>query len=141
MFERGASKLDRARGLIAITIVTLGLMLPSVQFVRAEQQVQQDDQDQEAAPRVIPVSLNKGETYVISGYRGEAKIKVVENANALAVQTNEPGKIVLVGSDNGSWKFDLTLNSGEKVTYVVKVQAAAPPQGSLQPGAAPTVIP
>ncbi len=117
----------------------LGLLLLSVQPVRADQ-AKPANQDQQAKRRIIPVSINKGETYVIIGFNGAAKIKVAENANALAVQTNQPGKIVLVGSDTGSWKFDLTLSTGEKVTYVVNVQAAGPPQGSLQPGSAPTVM-
>jgi biopolymer transport protein ExbD len=146
MIEPGKSRADRSRGLIAVTIAMLALVLLSVQLVRADQaqsakQAKQESQDNETKPRTIPVSLNKGETYVISGFRGIAKIKVVENANALAVQSSAPGKIVLVGSDNGSWKLDVTLNSGEKVTYVMSVRAAGTPQGSLMPGAAPTVIP
>jgi hypothetical protein len=54
---------------------------------------------------------------------------------------NAPGRIELVGADGGTWKLDVTLATGEEVTYVVTVKAAAPPQGSLNPVAAPTVIP
>ncbi|GEM_PF-601640 len=146
MIKPDRSKADRSRGLIAVTIAMLAMMLLSVQLVHADQtqsakQARQESQDKKAQPRTIPVSLNKGETYVISGFRGMAKIKVVENANTLAVQSSAPGKIVLVGSDNGSWKVDVTLNSGEKVIYVISVRAAGTPQGSLEPGVAPTVVP
>jgi len=52
-----------------------------------------------------------------------------------------PSKIVVVGADNGSWKFDVTLANGENVTYALTVKALAPPQGSLVPVSAPTAIP
>jgi hypothetical protein len=92
--------------------------------------------------RIIPVTINKGQNYTISGVQeGAAPApKVVNNPNALVVQ-NAPGRIELVGADAGSWKINVTLDTGEKVTYVVTVKAAAPPQGSLDPVAAPTVIP
>jgi hypothetical protein len=93
--------------------------------------------------RKIPVTINKGETYVIADVSQKESapgIKVAANPNALVVQ-NAPGKIVLVGADAGSWNLDVTLASGEKVTYVVSVKALGPPQGSLSPGSAPTAIP
>ena len=83
--------------------------------------------------RKIPVTINKGETYVIADVSQKENapgVKVAANPNALVVQ-NAPGKIVLVGADAGSWKLDVTLASGEKVTYEVSVKALGPPQGSL----------
>ncbi len=97
----------------------------------------------EAKRRIISVTINKGENYTISGVKEGAAAphpKVVNNPNALVVQ-EAPGRIELVGADAGSWKFNVTLATGEKVTYVVTVKAAAPPQGSLVPGTAPTAIP
>jgi hypothetical protein len=95
-----------------------------------------------AKRRTIPVTINKGENYTISGVKEGAApgLKVVNNPNALVVQ-NAPGRIELVGADAGSWEINVTLATGEKVTYVVTVKAEAPPQGSLVPGAAPTAIP
>lgn len=92
--------------------------------------------------RTIPVTITKGQNYTIEGVMegGEPNPKVVDNPNALVVQ-NAPGRIELVGADAGSWKIKVTLPSGEKVTYLVTVKSSAPPQGSLAPGAAPTVIP
>ena len=96
----------------------------------------------EAKRRTIKVTINKGQNYTISGVKEGAApgLKVVNNPNAL-VEQNAPGRIELVGADVGSWKINVTLATGEKVTYVVTVKAEAPPQGSLVPGAAPSVIP
>jgi hypothetical protein len=96
-----------------------------------------------AKRRIITVTMSKGQTYVIEGVstNGAPGVKVVHNPNALVVRTDAPGKVVLVGADAGSWSLDLTLASGEEVTYKVTVNADAPPQGSLAPGSAPTAIP
>ena len=92
--------------------------------------------------RIIPVTINKGQNYTISGVKKGTtpSSKVVKNGGALVMQT-APGRIELVGADKGSWKIDATLATGEKVTYVVTVHSSAPPQGDLHPTAAPTVIP
>ncbi len=96
----------------------------------------------EATRRIIPLTINKGQTYTISGVKegAAAGVRVVSNPNALVVQ-NAPGRIELVGADTGRWRINVTLATGEKVTYVVTVKSDAPPQGSLVPGSAPTAIP
>jgi hypothetical protein len=92
--------------------------------------------------RVIPVTISKGQTYTISGLEKGAKTdsKAGKNPNALTIQPQSSGDIVLLGTEGGSWKIDATLASGEKVTYDVKVKAEAPPINSLTPGTAPTAI-
>jgi hypothetical protein len=92
--------------------------------------------------RVIPVTISKGETYTISGLKQSAKTdsKAGKNPNALSIQPQTSGDIVLLGTEGGSWKIDATLASGEEVTYDVKVKAEAPPINSLVPGTAPTAI-
>jgi hypothetical protein len=92
--------------------------------------------------RVIEVTINKGETYTISGLKPGAKTdsKAGKNPNALSIQPQPSGDIVLLGTEGGSWKIDATLASGEEVTYAVKVKAEAPPINSLIPGSAPTAI-
>jgi hypothetical protein len=92
--------------------------------------------------RLIPLTLNKGQNYTISGVKDAPApgIKVVNNPNALVLQT-APGRIEMVGADAGTWRIKTTLASGEKVTYVVTVKALAPPQGTLAPAGAPTAIP
>jgi hypothetical protein len=92
--------------------------------------------------RVIAVTINKGDTYRISGLAkgAETDSKAGENPNALSIQPQPSGDIVLLGTEHGSWKIDATLADGEKVTYDVKVKAEAPPINSLTPGVAPTAI-
>jgi hypothetical protein len=92
--------------------------------------------------RVIPVTINKGETYTISGLEKGAKTdsKAGKNPNALSIEPQPSGDIVLLGTEGGSWKIDATLADGEKVTYDLKVKAEAPPINSLTPGTAPTAI-
>ncbi|HTQ25126.1 MAG TPA: hypothetical protein VMI09_10550 [Candidatus Binataceae bacterium] len=92
--------------------------------------------------RVIPVTIAKGETYTISGLKQGAKTdsKAGKNPNALSIQPQSSGDIILLGTEGGSWKIDATLADGEEVTYDVKVKAEAPPINSLAPGSAPTAI-
>ena len=93
--------------------------------------------------RIIPVTISKGETYTISGLKPGVKTdsQAGKNPNALSIQPQSSGDIVLLGTEGGSWKIDATLASGEEVTYDVKVKAEAPPINSLSPGTAPTAIP
>lgn len=93
-------------------------------------------------PRVIPITINKGETYTITGLeKGAATAsKPGKNPNALTVQPQPSGDIVLLGTEGGRWKIKATLADGEKVVYDVKVKAGAPPINSLDPGTAPTAI-
>jgi len=92
--------------------------------------------------RIIPVTINKGETYTITGLKQGAKTdsKPGKNPNALSLEPQPSGDIVLLGTEAGRWKIDATLADGEKVTYDVKVKAKAPPINSLEPGSAPTAI-
>jgi hypothetical protein len=143
MIGRRESKANRGRNLIAVLMAALGLVLLSGRPVRAQEWTKQDKpQNKQAKRRIIPVTINKGETYVISDVSegGAPGVKPVANPNALVVRTDAPGKIVLVGADAGNWNLDVTLASGEKVTYQVSVKAEAPPQGDLNPGSAPTAI-
>jgi hypothetical protein len=91
--------------------------------------------------RVITVTINKGQNYTITGVQPGTvpATKVISNPNALVVQ-NAPGRIELLGADNGKWNIKVTLATGEKVLYAVTIKAEAPPQGDLVPGAAPTAI-
>jgi hypothetical protein len=93
-------------------------------------------------PRIIPITINKGETYTISGLEKGATTssKAGKNPNALTVQPQPSGDIVLLGTEGGSWKINATLANGEKVVYDVKVKAGAPPINSLNPGRAPASI-
>ena len=133
MIQPCRTSANRRHGLMAALIATLGLLILNISLATAA----------EANHRTVSISINKGETYTIDGVSKAAAtpgIKVTNNPNALVVNTDVPGKIVLVGADTGSWNLDVTLANGDKVTYAVNVKATAPPQGSLLPGAAPTAI-
>lgn len=148
-----ARKLKGARNLI----VGLGMVVGLLMLVALPRAAAQDSgwtrvpaapsgvkagqsQKKSAKERTVSVSLAKGETYVIHGVaNGAPATKVVNNRNALVVQ-HAPGRIVLVGAATGSWKLNVTMANGEKVIYEVNVKAAGTEQGSLVPGAAPTVM-
>jgi hypothetical protein len=124
----------RGRSLLAALLLVLGASALNTPLARAA----------EANHRTVSVTINKGETYTIEGVSEKASspgIKVTNNPNALVVRTDAPGKIILVGADAGTWNLEVTLANGEKVTYAVNVKSEAPPQGSLVPGTAPTVMP
>jgi hypothetical protein len=130
--EDSRAKVSARRILAAWLLVMLSLMQMSVTAARAEA----------AQRRVIPLTINKGQNYSISGVKPGTQpgVKVLSNPHALVMQT-APGRIELVGADAGSWNLKVTLDTGEKVLYAITVNAGAPPQGNLSPGAAPTAIP
>jgi len=124
----------RGRKFMAALILLSGVSVLNTSFATAA----------EANHRTVSVTINKGETYTIEGVSKNVSspgIKVTNNPNALVVRTDAPGKIILVGADAGTWNLEVTLANGEKVTYKVNVKSEAPPQGSLVPGTAPTVMP
>jgi hypothetical protein len=150
----GAGCARNLRNLYNLLVVTAALgMLIFAATVSAQPTGQptlhaatQDKQSKNDKPppkrRVIPVTIAKGETYTISGLEKGAntKSKAGRNPNALSIQPQSSGDIVLLGTEGGSWKIDATLATGEKVTYDVKVKAEAPPINSLAPGTAPPAM-
>lgn len=150
-----ARKLDGACNLIAGLGMVIGLLMLVAPPAAAAQdsgwtQVPASPPTTQSNPaqhakkskeRIVSVTLAKGQTYTIHGVaNGAPAVKVVNNRNAMVVQ-HAPGRIVLVGAATGSWKLNVTMASGEKVIYEVNVKAAGTEQGSLVPGAAPTVMP
>ena len=154
--NRGGNQrnLRSLRNLIAAATAVVGLLTmtatarpqaspePSPQATKEAKHAKGAKHTKETKRRVIPVTIGKGETYTISGLEKGAKTdsKAGKNPNALSIQPQPSGDIVLLGTEGGSWKIDATLASGEKVTYEVKVKAEAPPINSLTPGTAPTAI-
>jgi hypothetical protein len=133
MTELKRTRAKRGHNLIVAMAAVLGLLTLAARSAPAAEVKNR---------RVIPVNINKGETYTISGLKKDSatKSKPLKNPNSLTVQAQPSGDIVLLGTEGGSWKIDATLASGEKVTYDVKVKADAPPINSLVPGTAPTAI-
>ncbi len=142
--ERSKARAFTRRILVGTLVVTLaGFVASSALGDPAKAAPAKADPAKAGAKRrLIPLTINKGQNYTISGVKGEPApgIKVVHNPNALVLQT-APGRIEMVGADAGTWRIKTTLATGEKVTYVVTVNALAPPQGTLAPAGAPTAIP
>ena len=106
-----------------------------------------------AETRTVPITINTGEAYTIPDVSPDSTpgVKVMSNPSALVVHTDAPGKIVLLGAAAGSWDIDVTLASGEHVTYAVDVKpgestkgplaAATNPPASSDPAAASSTAP
>ncbi|HVB82741.1 MAG TPA: pilus assembly protein N-terminal domain-containing protein [Candidatus Binataceae bacterium] len=121
MVEAIRKKVRHGRKLIAVAMGAFGF------FILAGHQVAASE------TRTVPVTINPGEAYTIQNVSPDSTpgVKVVSNPSALVVHTDAPGKIVLLGAAAGSWDIDVTLASGEKVTYVVDVQPTESAKGPL----------
>jgi len=85
----------------------------------------------------VALSLNAGESYVIEGLsrRAPVGIKVVANANALVVNADTPGKLLLLATEAGRWEIEGERADGRAVTYEVTVRSVAQPfSNPLAPG-------
>src|SRR5579872_1723678 len=84
--------------------------------------------DGTASQRQIAVTLNPGETYVIKDLSAGSTpaVHVMDNPNALIVNSGRPGELALSGTAAGKWKIDVETAAGEKVTYKVKVDGGSP---------------
>jgi len=120
-------RMRRGTELTALALATCGL------FMLAGRQAVASD------TRTVPVTINAGEAYTIGGVSPDSTpgVKVVSNPSALVVHTDSPGKIVLQGAAAGSWNIDVTLASGEKVTYAVDVKPEESIKGPLASAGSP----
>ena len=120
-------RMRRGTELTALALATLGL------FVLAGRQVVASE------TRTVPVTINAGEAYTIGDVSPDSTpgVKVVSNPSALVVHTDSPGKIVLQGAAAGTWNIDVTLASGEKVTYAVDVKPEESVKGPLASASSP----
>ncbi len=120
-------RMRRGTELTALAMATFGLfMLAGRQVVASE-------------TRTVPVTINAGEAYTIGDVSPDSTpgVKVVSNPSALVVHTDSPGKIVLQGAAAGTWNIDVTLASGEKVTYAVDVKPEESIKGPLASAGSP----
>ncbi len=128
MVDAIRKKVRHGRELAALAVTTFGLLLLTGHQVVASE------------TRTVPVTINAGEAYTIGDLSPDATpgVKVVSNPSALVVHTDAPGKIVLQGAAAGSWDIDVTLASGEKVTYAVDVKPAESVKGPLASASVPS---
>ena len=125
MVELIRKKTYRGRKLMAVAVGAFGLLVVTGHPASASE------------TRTVPVTIKTGESYVIQDVSKDSTpgVKVVSNPSALIVHTDAPGKVVLLGAAAGNWDIDVTLASGEKVTYAVDVKPVASPK---QPAASST---
>jgi Flp pilus assembly secretin CpaC len=122
MVETTRKKMRHGRSLMAVAVGVFGF------FILAGRQAVAS-----AETRTVPITINTGEAYTIPDVSPDSTpgVKVVSNPSALVVHTDAPGKIVLLGAAAGSWNIDVTLASGEKVTYAVDVKPGESTKGPL----------
>lgn len=110
---RGSNKVRQLRRLLVAAAAVVGLTLA----VRPAA----------AAHRTVSVALNPGESYTIENVAANSTpgVKVLHNPHAMVVNSDAPGKMVLVGAEPGTWDIDVTLAGGDTVTYAVDVNAPA----------------
>ncbi|HXW82862.1 MAG TPA: pilus assembly protein N-terminal domain-containing protein [Candidatus Binataceae bacterium] len=80
-------------------------------------------------PQHLSVSINTGSTYVISHVDPNSTpgVRVINNPHALVVHNEEPGKIVLLGTEAGEWAIDVQLTDGTSMTYDVSIKSIPNP--------------
>jgi Flp pilus assembly secretin CpaC len=122
MVEALRKKVCRGRSVMAVTVAFFGLLILAGRQAAAS-----------AETRTVPITINTGEAYTIPDVSPDSTpgVKVVSNPSALVVHTDTPGKIVLLGAAAGSWDINVTLSSGEKVTYAVDVKPGEGTKGPL----------
>src|SRR5579864_2723928 len=125
---------DRAAGRIGRLLAAAGLMLMvSTAWARAQAK---------DPAEWIPVSMNAGETYVISDIKPGTKpsFQVQQNPSAFVSYDSPPGKLTMLSAGAGRWIVTVINNSDREVSYDVNAFAAAKPGAPLTPGKAPPSI-
>ncbi len=110
-----------SRGFVYSLLGGMGLLMLSAGLTSGS-----DGRD---AERQIAVTLNPGETYVIKDLSAGATpaVHVMDNPNALIVNSERPGELALSGTAAGKWKIDVETAAGEKVIYKINVDGAGSP--------------
>jgi Flp pilus assembly secretin CpaC len=87
----------------------------------------------------VPVSINAGETYVISDIKPGTKpsFQVEQNPSAFVSYDSPPGKLTLLSAGAGRWIVTVTNASDRQVNYDVNAFGVAKPGSPLAPGNAP----
>jgi len=90
----------------------------------------------------LAVRLDAGETYVIDGLSRTTapRLNVISNPNALVINTDMPGVLMLVGAEAGRWEITAERANGQPVTYDVTITSIARPfSNPLAPGRLPSM--
>jgi pilus assembly protein CpaC len=119
----------------ALPTILLALTLTAAAVVHAA--------DDASARKVIFVTLNAGETYVINNVSDGTTpaVHVFNNPHALIVSSDKPGEVLLVAAAAGQWAIDVTTADGQALRYKVSVNAIANPfTNPLAPGKNPPAL-
>lgn len=90
----------------------------------------------------MSVALNAGESYVINNVSpGDVPaVKVITNPHALIVHNEEPGKVVLLGTEAGEWNVQVKMANGDQINYDVTVKSVGSAFDVNHPGTSPRPI-
>jgi pilus assembly protein CpaC len=90
----------------------------------------------------MSVALNAGESYVINNVSpGDVPaVKVITNPHALIVHNEEPGKVVLLGTEAGEWNVQVKMANGDQINYDVTVKSVGSAFDVNHPGTSPGPI-
>ncbi len=91
----------------------------------------------------IPVSMNAGETYLISDIKPgtHPSFRIAQNPNAFVSYDNSPpGKLTMLSAAAGRWIVTVTNNSDREVSYDLNSFAVSKPGAPMSPGNAPASV-
>ncbi len=91
----------------------------------------------------VPVSMNAGETYLISDIKPgtHPSFRIAQNPNAFVSYDNTPpGKLTMLSAAAGRWIVTVTNNSDRQISYDLNSFAVARPGAPMSPGIAPASV-
>lgn len=88
------------------------------------------------------ITLNAGETRVIDNLSPESipGVKVISNPHAMLLHNDVPGKLVILGAEEGKWDVSVKRTDGQTVTYSVTVHSIEDWKNGPHPGKAPKPV-
>ena len=91
------------------------------------------------APAASAISINRGETYIIKGASPDSRpeVKSINNPNALIVNVQPDGSVLVLGADPGVEEVRVKMADGHVDVYTVTVISSTNPANPLAAGSAP----
>ncbi len=129
--KRAHPRLAAAGGIFAVILM----------LTTAAPRLRADD----SAAQFQSINMTKGETATIDHLKKASAptVHVIENPNALVLNGDNPGQLLMVAAERGKWDITVTHDDGDVVVYRVSVAAIAdnPDNGNpLKPASAPAAL-
>lgn len=88
------------------------------------------------------ITLNAGETHVIDNLSPDSipGVTIISNPHAMLLHDEAPGKLVILGAEEGKWEVSVKRKDGEKVTYDITVHSIEDWSNGPNPGKAPEPV-